>query len=114
MDKVEHYAARLIEPHKAKFPNVRVENICSASVPGLKANVDNSIENLLMSLAGTNQVEAVSFATEAGIFQSHDIPAIVCGPGSILQAHKPDEFIEISQLDACIGFVQKLVAAVNK
>lgn len=114
VDKVEHYAATIIEPLKVKFPNVGVENIPGAAVPGLKANVDSSIENLLMSLAGTNQVEAVSFATEAGIFQSHDIPAIICGPGSIMQAHKPNEFIEISQLDACIGFVEKLVAVVNR
>jgi acetylornithine deacetylase len=98
---------------KQRFPDVSMTNAVNSAVPGLKANTDSTIENLLMTLSGTNKVEAVSFATEAGIFQAHTIPAIVCGPGSIMQAHKPNEFIETSQLEACIGFVQKLVSAVN-
>lgn len=111
--KVEGYAQKLVAAYTSNFPDVGIKNVPDAAVPGLKANADNSIENLLMSLAGTNKVETASFATEAGIFQAHAIPAIVCGPGSILQAHKPNEYIEISQLESCVRFMQKLVATVG-
>jgi acetylornithine deacetylase len=52
----------------------------------------------------------VSFGTEAGLFVSMaDIPAIVVGPGSIAQAHKPDEYVEMSELLACADFVERLI-----
>jgi acetylornithine deacetylase len=52
----------------------------------------------------------VSYATEAGQFQTAGLPTVVCGPGSIDQAHKPDEFLEISQVETCIGFMHRLAA----
>lgn len=110
--RVEAYATDLISTVKEKFPAVMVTNTPHSAVPGLKANADSSSETLLMSLIGTNQVEAVSFATEAGIFQAHAIPAIVCGPGNILQAHKPNEYIEVTQLEACMALLRKLASSV--
>jgi acetylornithine deacetylase len=62
----------------------------------------------VMLCAHTNQQHAVSFGTEAGVFQDHQIPAIICGPGSIDQAHKPNEWIELSQIDACVEFLLRL------
>ncbi len=50
----------------------------------------------------------VAYGTEAGLFQSVGIPAVVCGPGDIQQAHKPNEFIELSQLDGCERFLRRL------
>jgi acetylornithine deacetylase len=50
----------------------------------------------------------VSYGTEAGLFQQAGIPAVVCGPGSIEQAHKPDEFIAVSELRACEAFLRRL------
>jgi acetylornithine deacetylase len=50
----------------------------------------------------------VSYGTEAGLFQAAGIPAVVCGPGSIAQAHKADEFLELDQLDSCAAFLRKL------
>jgi len=55
-------------------------------------------------------VGTVAYGTEAGLFQQAGIPAVVCGPGSIEQAHKPDEFLALSQLLACENFLRKLVA----
>ena len=52
----------------------------------------------------------VSFGSEAGQFQHAGIPTVVCGPGSITQAHQPDEFIAIDQLDACLDFMNRLGA----
>ena len=59
-------------------------------------------------LTGQNQADAVSFAAEAGMFQNAGVPSVICGPGSIAQAHQPNEFVEISQLEACTEFVRKI------
>ena len=62
----------------------------------------------VMHAAKTNRELAVSFGTEAGVFNDHGVPAIVCGPGSIEQAHKPNEFIDRSQIHACVEFMLRL------
>ena len=59
---------------------------------------------------GANQTIGVAFATEAGQFQAAGLSAIVCGPGSILQAHQPDEFIELSQMQVGEAFLRRLIA----
>ena len=77
-------------------------------MPGLAAEPGSEVEVLVKRLTGRNGVETVSFATEAGQFQKAGIPTIVCGPGSIAQAHQPDEYIEIAQIDAGLAFLRKL------
>ena len=57
---------------------------------------------------------AVSFATEAGHFQATGVPAAIIGPGSIDQAHKPDEYVDQSQLDDCEDFLRKVIAHAAK
>ncbi len=64
----------------------------------------------VMRWANTNEECAVSFGTEAGVFNDYGVPAIICGPGSIEQAHKPDEFIEHEQLRECAAFMLRLIA----
>ncbi len=63
----------------------------------------------IMHAAGTNRQLAVSFGTEAGVFNENGIPAIICGPGDIQQAHKPNEFIDIGQISECLAFLKKLI-----
>jgi acetylornithine deacetylase len=63
-------------------------------------------------VSGANAVETVAYGTEAGLFQRAGIPAVVCGPGSIEQAHKADEFLAVSQLSACEAFLRKVIARV--
>uniref|UniRef100_A0A9E7ZTJ7 Acetylornithine deacetylase n=1 Tax=Bosea sp. NBC_00436 TaxID=2969620 RepID=A0A9E7ZTJ7_9HYPH len=65
--------------------------------------------NLCRQLAGTRTGAAVSFNTEAGLFQSAGFSTALCGPGSMEQAHKPDEFIEISQIAACHAMIERLI-----
>ena len=88
----------------------KVETIVEVDVPGLDAEPGSEAETLALKLSRSNRTSAVSYATEAGQFQSAGLPTVVCGPGSIDQAHKPDEFLEISQVEACIGFMQRLAA----
>ena len=63
---------------------------------------------LACALSGSNDVHAVSYGTEAGLFQQAGIPAVVCGPGSIDVAHKADEFVPLDQLDACAAFLRRV------
>ena len=58
------------------------------------------------SITGDNEREVVSFGTEAGLFQEIGISTVVCGPGSIEQAHKIDEFIELSEIKKCLVFLE--------
>lgn len=78
-------------------------------VPGLKPEENSPAEHLALHLAEANGTEAVSYCTEAGLFQEIGIPSIICGPGSIEQAHKPDEFIAISEMEKCETFMKKLI-----
>ena len=62
-----------------------------------------------MKALKTNHTSAVSFGTEAGVFSDIGFQTIVCGPGSIKQAHKPNEYIEIKQLEKCHNFLLKII-----
>lgn len=64
--------------------------------------------SLVFAAANTNATHAVSFGTEAGIFHAAGIPVVVCGPGNIAQAHQPDEYLETSELDACLVFLARV------
>jgi len=77
-------------------------------VPPFGADRMSEIVALALKLAGQNETSAVSYATEAGLFQTAGIPAVVCGPGDIAQAHTADEWIAIEQLESCISFLTHL------
>jgi acetylornithine deacetylase len=68
----------------------------------------NEARDIVAALTGNREVDVVSFSTEAGLFQDYDMSAVVCGPGSILQAHRPDEFIAIDQLQKCLDMLTGL------
>ncbi len=78
-------------------------------MPFLSPEDDSPAEQLALHLAGANGTQAVSYGTEAGLFQGIGIPAIVCGPGSIEQAHKPDEYLDLSELAKCETFMHRLL-----
>jgi acetylornithine deacetylase len=65
---------------------------------------------LAQRLTGNQELSVVSFGTEAGLFQELGISTVVCGPGSLDQAHKPDEFIELDQLQRCLTVMERLLA----
>ena len=80
------------------------------SVPGLAPEPGSAAETLGKRLAGRNRTDTVPFGTEAGHYQAAGIPTIVCGPGSIDQAHQPDEFIALAQFEAGAAFLRRLAA----
>lgn len=77
-------------------------------VPPFQADLRSEAVALALALVGQNETHAVSYATEAGLFQVAGAPAVVCGPGDIAQAHTANEWISLSQLDACMAFLQRL------
>jgi len=108
---VARYIREEAEPWLQRFaPEASIAMEVTASVPGLMPEDDNPAEALVRHLTGQNASVAVSYGTEAGHFQSHSLSTVICGPGSIDQAHQPDEFIEIAQLEAGEAFMRKLIA----
>ena len=81
--------------------------------PPLKTLINNKIVNLALKNLNTNITGAVSFGTEAGVFNKIPIETIVCGPGNIDQAHKPNEFIEKEQLTKCHTFLNNFLSQIN-
>jgi len=89
----------------------RIETVEEVSVPGLAPDPGSEAERLALRLAGRNATITVPYATEAGRFQRAGIPTVVCGPGSIDQAHQPDEFIALDELARGEAFMRRLIEA---
>jgi acetylornithine deacetylase len=80
------------------------------SYPGLNTSGTADVVRFVTSLTGSNKTKKVAFGTEGGLFSNRlDIPTVVCGPGSMMQGHKPDEYIEVSQIDRCDAMLDRLI-----
>lgn len=78
------------------------------SVPAFVARPGSEAVELALALTGADGTRAVSYTTEAGLFEEADVPAVICGPGNIAQAHAADEFVAVAQLEACLTFLEGL------
>ncbi|OLU29498.1 acetylornithine deacetylase [Pseudomonas sp. PA15(2017)] len=79
-----------------------------SAYPGLATPPDSEAARLLARLCGSNDFSTVAFGTEGGLFDGTGIPTVVCGPGSMDQGHKPDEFVSLEQLQGCDAMLQRL------
>ena len=111
-DAIVAWARNELEPAmKARHPDCGIDFEEILDYPALDTAADAAIVTLAKSLAGRNDHAKVAFGTEASLFTGiADIPAVVIGPGSIAQAHTPDEFVEMAELEKCAGFVERLIA----
>jgi acetylornithine deacetylase len=113
---LEHFDARVEQVRATRlkdFPDTFIETKIEVEVPGLASDAGSPAEALALRLTRSNRTIAVPFATEAGQFQSAGIPTVVCGPGNVNQAHQPDEFIEIAEIEKCIGFLRALAESLS-
>lgn len=111
MARIEERAeAEILPKYRARAARAAFETVFHARYPGLALDADSPALKLAQEITGTNQVQAVSYGAEAGHFQRAGIPAVLCGPGSIEQAHRADEFVALSELDACEAFLRKVIA----
>ena len=101
--------ARSLEPAmQAVAPEAgfRFETICE--IPSFLGSADDTVTRLALRLAGQERATLVAFGTEAGLFSKAGIRTVVCGPGSIVQAHQPDEYVTLEQLLRCQSFLEGL------
>jgi acetylornithine deacetylase len=102
-------AARLEARMRRVHPAAAFRMETRMEVPPLRPEPENPAERLARSLTGDNGTHMVSYQTEAGQFQDMALPTVVCGPGSIAQAHQPDEYISVAQLEAGTAFLRRLI-----
>ncbi len=112
--ELKEFAAKHLLPEMhAVRPETRILIEELTAAPGLSTPIDHEATQLAAALSGSNGTAKVSFATEGGLFQEAGIPTIICGPGSIDQAHKPDEFVALEQMARCEAFLQRLIDRVS-
>ncbi len=102
-------AAEIDASIKARAPEGGVTITRRTNTPGLAIEPDSAAESLARALTGDNETRAVAYAAEAGLFQRAGISAIICGPGSIEQAHQPDEWIARAQVEEGALFMRRLI-----
>ena len=108
-DDLRQYCETVLLPAMRTIcPDAEITTEVIGEVEGLEPADLNEAKDILMELTGANTADVVPFGTEAGIFQSYGMSAVVCGPGSIDQAHKPDEYVSLDQLQQCIDMLGRL------
>ncbi|HET9631650.1 MAG TPA: acetylornithine deacetylase [Terrabacter sp.] len=109
---VEEFRAeigRIEAAMRQENPDAHVEVSIGAQAPGLDTPDDEDVIDLVTSLGAVASEEKVAYGTEAGLFQRAGIPTVVCGPGDIAQAHAPDEFVALEQIDRCDALLDALI-----
>ncbi|UWR96906.1 acetylornithine deacetylase [Phaeobacter inhibens] len=98
----------LLPAMQAIYPEASIETEVVGEVAGLTPSTQNEARELMADLLGSNAAELVPFGTEAGLFQELGMDVVVCGPGSIAQAHKADEYLSLDQLSQCLNVLNRL------
>ncbi|WP_244867529.1 acetylornithine deacetylase [Vannielia litorea] len=107
--ELESYINEILLPEmQAVAPEAAITTETIGDTPGLLPMTEGEAAALACALTGSNGGALVPFNTEAGVFQQLGIDVVICGPGSVEQAHKPDEFLEVSQLSQCLAMLERL------
>tara|TARA_B100000780_G_scaffold98338_1_gene68647 strand:- start:32 stop:1186 length:1155 start_codon:yes stop_codon:yes gene_type:complete len=103
-------ADQIVAAAKPQADEAAITFETSFSYPGLNTARSSEVVRFVKSLTGANHTNKVAFGTEGGLFSSRlDIPTVVCGPGSMMQGHKPDEYVEVAQIQRCDAMLTRLV-----
>ena len=112
--RIQRYAHETLLPQmRREHPNAAIEFTKIAAAPGLDASEQAAITELVRALTANRETRKVAYGTEAGLFARAGVPSIVCGPGDIEQAHKPNEYVELAQLAACEDFLRKFIHSMS-
>ena len=115
IEKFEAFCRESVIPvMRAVSPDCNIETTPRATTPPLKMIPNSAAEELCRAITGDNTPRGVSFGAEAGQFQEAGLATVICGPGSIAQAHQPNEFIAVEQLAAGTRFIDRLVAHASR
>lgn len=109
-EELEAFARNVLEPEmQAIAPETSIEFRIDACVPAFEAAEDDPAVTLVRRLTGQNDLECVSYGAEAGQFQAAGHSVVMCGPGSIDQAHQPNEYISLAQVEEGVAFTRRLI-----
>lgn len=107
--EMAHYVDHVLRPAmQAVDPEADIDIECIGEIPGLEPMEANSARDLVARLTGANGTDLVAFGTEAGLFQGLGTDVVVCGPGSIEQAHMADEFVTVAQMQSCLEMLERV------
>ena len=106
---IQAKVAELNAQMQARAPETGIELMQEESVPAMTDSDSAELQSLIVALTGDDERHKVAYATEGGQFTNAGISTIICGPGSIEQAHKADEYVELIEIERCDGFLQKLL-----
>ena len=110
LERIERFGREQVLPKlRAVSEDTGIDTRVGIHVPSLAPAADEPAQRLALRLAERNETFAVAYGTEAGLFQRAGIPTVVCGPGDIAVAHRPDEYVEKQQLAACTAFLRRLI-----
>ena len=108
-ERMRRYAEDVLLPRmQAVHPDAAIHHRTIGEVGGLEPMPQSEAVALAQALTGGNESHVVAFNTEAGLYQELGIPTVVCGPGFIEQAHKPDEYVDFDQLSQCLDMIGRL------
>lgn len=110
IEQITQFAKTLEPEMKTVEPDAYIRIECLSTTPGMSISETSDLVRLVKKLSGADKVSAASYSTEAGLFQEAGIPTVVCGPGDIVQAHCPNEFVTLEQLAKCEAFLDALIA----
>ena len=110
LNELKNKISLLLKKINKKAPNANIKINITNQYPGLNTQINAEIVAFVSSLTGKNNTIKVAFGTEGGLFDTElDIPTVVCGPGSMDQGHKPDEYVSKQQLELCDLMLAKLI-----
>ena len=107
--EIQDFAATLLPEMRRIEPNAAIVFEAVASAPGMNMKESDDIVKLAAALSRNKPNGAVSYGTEGGLFQQAGIPTVICGPGDIEQAHRPNEFVSLAQIAQCEAFMLRLI-----
>ncbi len=110
VDELSTYAREVEADMRRNAPGCNIEIRQISNAPPLAPAADNPAADLAKSITGLNSTDVVSYCAEAGQFQEAGFSTVICGPGSIDQAHQPDEYVSIDQLAEGTLFIRKLIS----
>jgi len=107
-EQLAAFTNELLLEMKKIYPEASIETEKVCEVDGLEYHAESSALSLMTELLGESEFDVVSYGTEAGLYQAAGMPAVVWGPGDIEVAHRPDEFVSISDLKDCLSVLERL------
>ena len=113
-ESIKQYAEQTLLPQmRDEHPSAAIEFEMISDAPGFDASEEAAITQLVRALTGDQEKRKVAYGTEAGQFQEAGIPSVVCGPGSIEQAHRANEYVSLEQVSECERFISRVVKSLT-